>query len=87
MIFQLSVLRLGSLTLLTLVFQILLQSKLSLANLLSHKFWHIGFEDIHDCIAFMYKFVVHLLSFTVSLPNLNHTPECVQLESDILIQS
>ena len=81
--FPKSVLRRGSFTLLTLVFQILLQSKLSFANLFSHKFWHIGFEDICDCIAFLYNFVVHLLSFTVSLPNLNHTPWRVQLESDI----
>ena len=52
MIFQLSVLRRGSLTLLTLVFQILLQSKLAFANLFSHKFWHIGFEDIYDALLF-----------------------------------
>ena len=83
MIFQLSVLRRGSLTLLTLVFQILFQSKLSFANLFSHKLWHVGFENICDCVAFLYNIVVHLLSFTVSLPNLNHTPKCVQLEPDI----
>ena len=64
------------------LFSFFFQSKLKVSNLFFHRYWHIGYEDDCDSIVSLYNLVVHLVSLTVILPDLNDTSGYIKSQPD-----